>query len=152
MEQSRDSIKDIWGKRTPYKGKWPVRADQQTIEEPDHWVQSACVLCSNGCGMDIGVKDGKIVGVRGRVVDAVNYGRLGPKGMHGRVANNSKDRLNKPLIRKNGKLEEASWCTWHLAAPFHAKNFQKKEIGSIFLYCIVAEQFGCTDKLTKRKY
>src|SRR3954451_7693249 len=59
--------------------------------------------------MDIGVKDGKIVGVRGRSVDSVNHGRLGPKGLHGWVANNSKDRLTKPLIRKNGKLEEASW-------------------------------------------
>ena len=109
MKESRDSITDIWGERKPYTGDWPVRVDQRTCEEPDHWVQSACVLCSNGCGMDIGVKDGRIVGVRGREVDSVNHGRLGPKGLHGWVANNSKDRLTKPLIRKNGKLEEASW-------------------------------------------
>lgn len=109
MKQTRDSIANIWGERTPYKGEWPVRIDERTTEEPDHWVQSACVLCSNGCGMDIGVKDGRIVGVRGRDVDTVNKGRLGPKGMHGWVANNSKDRLTKPLIRKNGKLREAGW-------------------------------------------
>src|SRR4051812_21621222 len=109
MEQTRDSISNIWGERTPYKGDWPVRVDVRTSEEPDHWVQSACVLCSNGCGMDIGVKDGKIVGVRGRAADRVNHGRLGPKGLHGWIANDSKDRLTKPLIRKNGKLEEASW-------------------------------------------
>jgi hypothetical protein len=36
--------------------------------------------CSNGCGVDVGVKDGKVVGVRGRAVDRVNKGRLGPKG------------------------------------------------------------------------
>jgi ferredoxin-nitrate reductase len=109
MEQTRDSIKDIWGERVPYYGEWPVRVDERTEEEPDKWVQSACVLCSNGCGMDIGVKDGRIVGVRGRAVDAVNHGRLGPKGLHGWVANNSKDRLTKPLIRKKGNLEEATW-------------------------------------------
>ena len=109
MKQTRDSIANIWGERTPYKGEWPVRIDERITEEPDHWVQSACVLCSNGCGMDIGVKDGRIVGVRGRDVDTVNKGRLGPKGMHGWVANNSKDRLTKPLIRKNGKLREAGW-------------------------------------------
>jgi ferredoxin-nitrate reductase len=109
MEQSRDSIKNIWGERTPHYGDWPVRVDQRTEVEPDKWVQSACVLCSNGCGMDIGVKDGRIVGVRGRAVDAVNHGRLGPKGLHGWVANNSKDRLTKPMIRKDGKLQEASW-------------------------------------------
>lgn len=33
--------------------------------------------------MDIGVKDGKVVGVRGRVTDRVNKGRLGPKGLNG---------------------------------------------------------------------
>jgi ferredoxin-nitrate reductase len=109
MEQTRDSIKDIWGERVPYYGEWPVRVDERTEEEPDKWVQSACLLCSNGCGMDIGVKDGRIVGVRGRAVDAVNHGRLGPKGLHGWVANNSKDRLTKPLIRKKGNLEEATW-------------------------------------------
>src|SRR4051812_25313193 len=109
MEKTRDSIKDIWGERTPYKGEWPVRVDENTNDTPEKWVQSACVLCSNGCGMDIGVKDGKIVGVRGRAVDAVNRGRLGPEGLHGWVANNSQDRLTKPLIKKNGKLEEATW-------------------------------------------
>jgi len=109
MKKTRDSIKDIWGDRTPYLGDWPVRVDEQTDETPDKWVQSACVLCSNGCGLDIGVKNGKIVGVRGRGVDAVNHGRLGPKGLNGWVANNSPDRLTKPLIKKNGKFEEASW-------------------------------------------
>lgn len=38
---------------------------------------------SNGCGMDVGVKGGKVVGVRGRAVDRVNKGRLGPKGLNG---------------------------------------------------------------------
>src|SRR5207237_1392203 len=105
----RDSISDIWGERRPYVDNWPVRVDEQSIEEAESWIQSACVLCSNGCALDIGVKGNKIIGVRGRAVDRVNHGRLGPKGLHGWVANNSKDRLTKPLIRKNGKLEEASW-------------------------------------------
>ncbi|HEX9959091.1 MAG TPA: nitrate reductase, partial [Fibrella sp.] len=109
MEQTRDSITDIWGELTPHYGEWPVRVDSRIEEEPDHWVQSACVLCSNGCGMDIGVKDGRIVGVRGRAVDPVNHGRLGPKGLHGWKANHSPDRLTKPLIRRNGQLEEATW-------------------------------------------
>jgi Anaerobic dehydrogenases, typically selenocysteine-containing len=63
--------------------------------------------------MDIGVKNGRIVGIRGREVDRINHGRLGPKGLHGWVANNSKDRLKYPLIReggkKEGKFRQASW-------------------------------------------
>src|SRR5438105_4243922 len=109
MEQTRDSIRDIWGERTPFYGEWPVRHDEQKEEEPDKWVQSACVMCSNGCGLDIGVKNGKIVGVRGREVDRVNKGRLGPKGLYSWLANSSKDRLTTPLVRKDGQLVPASW-------------------------------------------
>lgn len=109
MYETRNSIADIWGERTPYFGDWPIRVDERTLEKPDQWVQSACVLCSNGCGMDIGVKDGLIVGVRGRAGDPVSHGRLGPKGLHGWIANDSQERLTKPLIRHNGKLQEASW-------------------------------------------
>jgi anaerobic selenocysteine-containing dehydrogenase len=109
MNTTRDAITDLWGQRTGYFGAWPVRPDHLLTAEPDHWVQSACVLCSNGCGLDIGVKDGRIVGVRGRVEDRVNRGRLGPKGLHGWQANHSPDRLTKPLIRRNGELQEASW-------------------------------------------
>lgn len=109
MNATRDSIADVWGPRTPFKGEWPERIDERTLEEPDHWVQSACVLCSCGCALDIGVRDGKIVGVRGRGVDRVNRGRLGPKGLHGWIANNSPARLLHPLVRRDGHLREASW-------------------------------------------
>jgi ferredoxin-nitrate reductase len=62
----------------------PERVDYRITQEPDRWVQSACLLCSNGCALDIGVKDGRIVGVRGRAVDSVNKERLGPKGLNGK--------------------------------------------------------------------
>src|SRR5690349_12531122 len=110
-----DRIADIWGIRTPHAAgdDWPVRVDRYV--EPGvplrrvRWVQSACVLCSNGCGMDIGVFEGRIVGVRGRAVDRANHGRLGPKGLFGWQANNAADRLTQPLVRRSGKLEPASW-------------------------------------------
>jgi ferredoxin-nitrate reductase len=130
MKQSRDSIKDIWGERKPYFDKWPERVDERISEEPDKWVQSACVLCSNGCGLEIGVKDNKIVGVRGLASDTVNRGRLGPKGLHGWVANNSKDRLTKPLIRRNGKLEEASWDEAMNLIVARSKELQEKYTSS----------------------
>lgn len=110
VDRSRDSIDNIWGERTPYIGEWPERADHQVNTSPERWVQSACMLCSNGCAVDIGVSKGRIIGVRGRTVDRVNRGRLGPKGLHGWVANRSKERLTQPLIRRdNGELEPASW-------------------------------------------
>lgn len=109
--ESRDSIQDVWGARTPLAkgGAWPVREDLRVLEEPTEWVQSVCVLCSTGCGMDVGVRDGRIVGVRGRANDRVNHGRLGPKGLHAWEANHAGDRLTTPLIRRHGELVPASW-------------------------------------------
>ena len=37
-----------------------ARVDEALVEELERWVQSACVLCSNGCALDIGVRDGRI--------------------------------------------------------------------------------------------
>ncbi len=81
----------------------------QVRERSVHNLTSAEILISNGCGMDVGVKQGKIVGVRGRASDRVNKGRLGPKGLHSWTVNAHKDRLTYPMIRKNGVLERASW-------------------------------------------
>ena len=106
---SRDSISDIWGKRRAYWGDWPERVDEISHGAVKKWVQSACVLCSNGCALDIGVADNRIVGVRGRAEDRVNRGRLGPKGLYGWQANHSADRLTQPLVRRSGRLEPASW-------------------------------------------
>src|SRR5215212_878467 len=111
-----DRIAEPWGIRTPFTADttWPTRVDEYLAgdlagADIDIWVQSACVLCSNGCALDIAVKDGRIAGVRGRSVDRVNHGRLGPKGLFGWQANNSSDRLTRPLIRRDGALVETDW-------------------------------------------
>jgi ferredoxin-nitrate reductase len=112
-----DRIADPWGRRTPYGPgfDWPVRVDTfldgVRCEQVDRWVQSACVLCSNGCGLDIAVAGGHVVGVRGRADDRVNHGRLGPKGLFGWQANNAPDRLTRPLVREGGQLVETDWDT-----------------------------------------
>ena len=114
-----DRIADIWGERTHHgKGSvWPARVDlylEPGVREADvdRWVQSACVLCSNGCGCDIAVKGGRMVGVRGRATDVVNHGRLGPKGLYGSTPwASSPDRLTRPLVREGGRLVETDWDT-----------------------------------------
>ncbi len=108
-----DRIAEPWGTPTPYgrDARWPVRVDSfvEPGPEVDRWVQSASVLHSNGDALDIAVRDGRIVGVRGRADDRVNHGRLGPKDLFGWQANRSGDRLTRPLVRDGGRLVEASW-------------------------------------------
>ncbi len=115
---SHDRIAQPWGVRTPYGAgePWPVRVDSHledgiAADHVDRWVQSASILHSNGDGLDIAVKDGRIVGVRGRAADRVNHGRLGPKDLFGWQANNSPDRLTRPLVRRDGELVATDWDT-----------------------------------------
>jgi anaerobic selenocysteine-containing dehydrogenase len=114
-----DRIADIWGPRTPHaRGTvWPARVDQHLSpgvrdQDVERWVQSACLLCSNGCGCEIAVQDGRMVGVRGVASDVVNHGRLGPKGLYGSTPwASSSDRLTHPLVREGGRLRETDWDT-----------------------------------------
>jgi anaerobic selenocysteine-containing dehydrogenase len=112
----RDAIGQPWGTRTPYgPGEpWPVRVDTHLadglgVEDVDAWVPTAAVLHSNGDGMEIAVRDGRIVGVRGRADDRVNHGRLDPKDLYGWQANHAEDRLTTPLVRENGRLVPSTW-------------------------------------------
>jgi anaerobic selenocysteine-containing dehydrogenase len=114
----RDRIAEPWGARTPYgRGqRWPTRVDTYLEEgvsagDVDSWVQTASLLHSNGDAMDIAVRGGRIVGVRGRAVDRVNHGRLGPKDLFGWQANASQDRLRRPMVREGGRLVECDWAT-----------------------------------------
>lgn len=90
--------------------------------EPDAWVHSACILCSNGCGLDIAVKDGRIAGVRGAAAHPVNFGHLGPKGEHGWVANLSPRRGATPMIRRS-KSEKLRPVSWPEAMDFFVERF-----------------------------
>ncbi|WP_330473724.1 molybdopterin oxidoreductase family protein [Terrabacter sp. C0L_2] len=113
---THDRIIDVWGDRTPYArgGRWPERTDQHlaagtTDQEVEKWVRSASTLHSNGDAFDVAVRDGRVVGVRGRAGDRVNHGRLGPKDLFGWQSTHSADRLTTPLVRRDGRLVECSW-------------------------------------------
>jgi hypothetical protein len=77
-----DRIADPWGARTPYaRGeRWPDRVDAHVrAERVDRWVPTASLLHSNGDGIDIAVRDGRIAGIRGRAGDRVNAAGWTPR-------------------------------------------------------------------------
>ena len=75
----------------------------------DRWVKTTCGYCSVGCGMEVGVKDGKAVAVRGNEHHPVNRGKLCPKGLSEHHILTAPGRATQPLLRKQGKLVPVSW-------------------------------------------
>ena len=72
------------------------------------WKKTPCRFCGVGCGLLVGVENGKAVGVKGDPKSSVNKGLCCVKGYHSVMALYAKDRLTKPLVRKNGKLVETT--------------------------------------------
>lgn len=75
----------------------------------DKWVKTTCGYCSVGCGMLIGVKEGKAVAARGNPEHSVNSGKLCPKGLSEHHILSAPGRATHPLLRKNGKLVPVTW-------------------------------------------
>ena len=76
---------------------------------PAREVKTVCPYCGVGCGLILGVRGERVISGRGDPDNPVNSGRLCVKGRFGHEFINHRDRLTTPLIKKNGKFEEASW-------------------------------------------
>ena len=72
-------------------------------------VRSTCPYCGAGCQIILRVKGKTVMEVTADPHQAPNYGALCVKGRFGHEFIHSKERLTKPLIRKNNVLVEASW-------------------------------------------
>jgi formate dehydrogenase alpha subunit len=67
---------------------------------PEREIETTCPYCGVGCSIYLGVRTGKIVGVRGNEKSPVNQGELCVKGRYGLDFVNHRDRLTRPLIRR----------------------------------------------------
>ncbi len=68
-----------------------------------------CPLCEATCGLSIEVEGDRVVRVRGDKQDPFSRGFICPKGSTLGELHHDPDRLRGPLVRRNGRLEEASW-------------------------------------------
>lgn len=88
-----------------------IFADEQEKNIPDgpiEWQKSPCRFCGVGCGLLIGLQEGRAVAVKGDPKSSVNKGLCCVKGYHSVLALYGKDRLKKPLVKKNGRFVETS--------------------------------------------
>jgi len=86
-------------------------ADDGALRDADlTWDKAPCRFCGTGCGVEVGVKDGRVMAVRGDVASPVNRGLLCVKGYHLPAFLAGDDRLTHPLRRHpDGREERISW-------------------------------------------
>lgn len=76
---------------------------------PDRLVQTHCCFCGVQCGIQLKVKDEKVVGFEPWTDFPVNQGKLCPKGVKRYLQNNHPDRLLAPLLRTQRGFEKVPW-------------------------------------------
>ncbi len=84
------------------------RAEAGTTE----WHQSACILCSINCGVEVRTEDRRITRVRGDKTHPASQGYTCEKALRLDHYQNARDRLTTPLRRRaDGTFEEVDWDT-----------------------------------------
>ena len=95
-----------------------------------NYAGTICTHCSNGCKTTLSVRNGQIIRANNRDRSGINGEFLCAKGRFGYDFVHSPERLQSPLIRKDGKLEPASWSD--ALALVAAKFSQVKASGGKF--------------------
>jgi len=120
---------------------------------PDRWVATTCGYCSVGCGMYIGVKDGRAVAVRGNPDHPVNRGMLCPKGLSEHHTIAADNRARYPLLRCDGGMARVGWdeALATMAGRFRdvQRRFGPGAVGVISTGQLVTEEFYALGKLVQ---
>jgi len=77
--------------------------------KPDRIVTTTCPYCGVGCNLHLHIKDDLVYKVTSPFDSPSNHGNLCVKGRFGYDFIHSKDRLTKPLMRKDEMLIPSSW-------------------------------------------
>jgi len=72
-------------------------------------VLTVCPYCGAGCNLYLQVLDGELIGVLPDKLHVVSQGKLCVKGWNAHEFVYNKDRLTKPLLRRDGTFVEISW-------------------------------------------
>jgi formate dehydrogenase major subunit len=88
----------LMDRRSAYRGR---------ETEVEH-TKSTCTVCSIGCSMDVITRDNQILRIEGDWDGAVNGGVLCVAGRFD-ILNENRKRVTKPMVRRNGALEAATW-------------------------------------------
>ncbi|MBZ5610815.1 MAG: NADH-quinone oxidoreductase subunit NuoG [Acidobacteriia bacterium] len=87
-------------------------------------VGTICTHCADGCKTTLGVRNNEIIRGNNRDRSGINGEFLCVKGRYAFDFVHSAERLQAPLLRKNGKLEPVSWAE---ALATVAKKFQQAQ-------------------------
>ncbi len=77
--------------------------------EADETTRTICTYCGVGCNLEVSTANGEILSIQAPYDAQANGGHTCLKGRYAFKFYDHPDRLRSPLIKRNGKFEEATW-------------------------------------------
>jgi formate dehydrogenase major subunit len=77
--------------------------------EADETTRTICTYCGVGCNLEVSTANGEILSIQAPYDAQANGGHTCLKGRYAFKFYDHPDRLRTPLIKRNGKFEEATW-------------------------------------------
>ncbi len=71
--------------------------------------RTVCTYCGVGCNLNVATKGNEVLSIQAPTDSEVNHSHTCLKGRYAFKFVSHPDRLRKPLIRRNGQFEEATW-------------------------------------------
>ncbi len=104
-----------------------------------------CPLCEACCGLELAFDGERLLSVRGDERDVFSHGYICPKGVALKDLHEDPDRLQAPLVRRDGRLVAAGWAEAYaeaerLIAPLLARH-GRDSVG-VYLGNPVAHKYG----------
>jgi len=126
----RDFIKANAAAATAAAAGIALPAAAQPAKANIRWDKGVCRFCGTGCGVLVGVQDGRVVATQGDPDAPVNRGLNCIKGYFLSKIMYGNDRLTKPLLRmKNGKFDkngEFAPISWDQAFDIMAEKWKEQ--------------------------
>lgn len=90
--------------------------------------RTICTYCGVGCNLEVSTSNGEILSIRAPYDAEVNQGHTCLKGRYAFKFYDHPERLNSPMIKRNGEFEKVTWDEVYdyISEKF---NYYKKEFG-----------------------
>ena len=93
--------------------------------------RTTCGYCGVGCSLDVHVRDDAVAAVTPALDGPVNRGHACVKGRFAHAFARSPDRLTSPLIRRDGRLQPATWEASSISAGTPAIRGDRPPVGAL---------------------
>jgi assimilatory nitrate reductase catalytic subunit len=117
---SEELLKEQFGPHLNYvpPGGWK----DESVHPAEKLVKTHCCFCGQQCGIQLKVRENKIIGFEPWEDFPFNHGMLCPKGVKRYMQSGHPDRLLHPLMRTTAGFQQA---TWDEALNFTAKRLRE---------------------------